>query len=40
LIAVNDMADICMTNPAISGGVIFVRTQHFLYALGRKEAEK
>src|SRR5262249_44091437 len=36
LLAVNDMGDVCMTNPAISRGAIFVRTQHQLYALGKK----
>jgi outer membrane protein assembly factor BamB len=40
LLAVNDLGDNCMSNPAISGGVMFVRTQHFLYALGRKQGEK
>ncbi len=36
LLAVNDMGDICMATPAISGGALFVRTQHFLYAVGRR----
>jgi outer membrane protein assembly factor BamB len=36
LLAVNAMDDVCMAVPAISGGVLFVRTQHTLYALGRK----
>jgi outer membrane protein assembly factor BamB len=36
LLAVNAMDDVCMAVPAISGGVLFVRTQHALYALGRK----
>jgi outer membrane protein assembly factor BamB len=34
LLAVNDMGDVCMTNPAISRGALFVRTQHALFALG------
>jgi outer membrane protein assembly factor BamB len=37
LLAVNPMGDICLATPAISDGMIFVRTQHFLYGLGRKE---
>jgi outer membrane protein assembly factor BamB len=34
LLAVNDMADVCMACPAISRGSLFVRTQHAVYALG------
>ena len=30
------MDDVCMAVPAISGGALFVRTQHALYSLGRK----
>jgi outer membrane protein assembly factor BamB/ankyrin repeat protein len=37
LLAVNVMADVCMATPAISDGMIFVRTQHFMYGIGRKE---
>ena len=40
LLAVNDMADVCMATPAISAGMLFVRSQHFLFALGRKPGEK
>jgi outer membrane protein assembly factor BamB len=40
LLAVNDMGDVCMATPAISGGVLFVRTQHCLFALGRKQPGK
>jgi hypothetical protein len=36
LLAVNHMDDVCMAVPAISGGSLFVRTQHALYSLGRK----
>ena len=36
LLAVNEMGDVCMATPAISAGALFVRSQHFLYALGRK----
>jgi outer membrane protein assembly factor BamB len=36
LLAVNDMGDICMATPAISGGALFVRSQGFLWCLGRK----
>jgi hypothetical protein len=40
LLAVNDLGDVCMAPPAISGGVLFVRSQHFLFALGRNQPEK
>jgi outer membrane protein assembly factor BamB len=36
LLAVNDMGDICMATPAISNGAIFVRSQGFLWSLGRR----
>ena len=36
LLAVNEMGDVCMATPAISAGALFVRSQHFLHALGRK----
>jgi outer membrane protein assembly factor BamB len=39
LLAVNAMDDVCMAVPAISGGALFVRTQHALYALSRKSPE-
>ena len=39
LLAVNAMDDVCMATPAISAGALFVRSQHFLYALGRKPEE-
>jgi hypothetical protein len=28
------MQDICMATPAISGDVIYIRTQSYLYAIG------
>jgi outer membrane protein assembly factor BamB len=34
LLAVNELGDVCMATPAISGGMLFVRGQHFLFALG------
>lgn len=37
LLAVNRMADPCMATPAISDGMIIVRTQHTLYGIGRPE---
>jgi outer membrane protein assembly factor BamB len=36
----NPMGDVCMATPAISDGMIFVRTQHFLYGIGRTEISK
>ncbi len=36
LLAVNEMDDICMATPAISDRTLFVRSQHFLIALGQK----
>jgi outer membrane protein assembly factor BamB len=35
LLAINKMDDVCMACPAISGGYLFVRTQHHLFALER-----
>ncbi len=35
-LARNTMDDVCMASPAISDGMLFVRTQHFLYGLGRQ----
>lgn len=40
LLAVNEMGDVCLAGPAISGGMLFVRSQHFLFALKRKSSEK
>jgi outer membrane protein assembly factor BamB len=36
LLAVNEMDDVCMATPAISNGALFVRSQHFLWCLGKK----
>lgn len=35
LLAVNEVGDVCMATPAISGGTLFVRSQHFLFAFSR-----
>jgi outer membrane protein assembly factor BamB len=40
LLAVNTMDDYVMATPAISNGCLFVRSQHYLVALGRKPDEK
>lgn len=33
LLAQNELNDVCMTVPAISGGMLFIRSQHYLFAL-------
>jgi outer membrane protein assembly factor BamB len=38
LLAVNQVGDYVMATPAISNGSLFVRSQHFLVALGKKAA--
>jgi outer membrane protein assembly factor BamB len=40
LLAVNDLGDPCLATPAISAGMLFVRTQHNLVALGHKPSGK
>jgi outer membrane protein assembly factor BamB len=35
LLAVNPLGDNCLCNPAISNGMLIVRTQHHLWALGK-----
>jgi outer membrane protein assembly factor BamB len=40
LLAKNKMDDVCMATPAIADGLLLVRTQRFLYALGRPEAPR
>lgn len=40
LVAVNPMGDPCMATPAISDGMLFVRTQHYLYGIGRRLGAK
>jgi outer membrane protein assembly factor BamB len=37
LLAVNQLGDPCMATPAISDGMIFIRSQHFVFGIGRKE---
>jgi dipeptidyl aminopeptidase/acylaminoacyl peptidase len=37
VLAVNPLGEPCMATPAISDGMIFVRTQHHLLGIGRKE---
>jgi outer membrane protein assembly factor BamB len=36
LLAVNELGDYCLATPAISNGSLFVRSQHYLWALGAK----
>jgi outer membrane protein assembly factor BamB len=40
VLAVNRMGDACMATPAISDGMLFVRTQHFVYGLGRTKGTR
>jgi hypothetical protein len=40
LLAVNAVDDYVMATPAISNGSLFVRSQHFLTALGKKTERK
>jgi outer membrane protein assembly factor BamB len=40
VIVSNPLGDTCMATPAISDGMIFVRTQHYLLGLGRKDSTK
>ena len=40
VVATNQMHDICMATPAISNGMLFVRTQHFLYGIGRTDVAR
>jgi outer membrane protein assembly factor BamB/lysophospholipase L1-like esterase len=40
MLAVNPMGDPCMATPAISDGMIFVRSQHYLFGIARKETAK
>jgi outer membrane protein assembly factor BamB len=39
LLAVNDMGESCMATPAISAGMLFVRTRHHLHGIGRPPAK-
>jgi outer membrane protein assembly factor BamB len=36
-LALNPLGEPCMATPAISDGMIFIRTQHHLFGIGRKE---
>jgi outer membrane protein assembly factor BamB len=40
LLAVNEIGDACLATPAISSGMFFVRSQHFLFALGLKPSRE
>ncbi len=40
LLSVNEMGDNCLASPAISSGMLFVRTQHYLWAVGAKETAR
>jgi outer membrane protein assembly factor BamB len=40
LLADNKMGEPCMATPAISNGMIFVRTQHCLYGIGRAQSTR
>ena len=40
LLAVNAVDDYVMATPAISNGSLFVRSQHFLMAFGKKSGGK
>jgi outer membrane protein assembly factor BamB len=35
LLAINPLGDPCVSTPAISDGMIFIRTQHYLFGIGR-----
>ena len=37
VLAENDLDDYTLSSPAISSGQIFMRTEHFLYAIGAKK---
>jgi hypothetical protein len=39
LLAVNAIGNVCMATPAVSAGALFVRSQHFLFALGRGQPQ-
>jgi outer membrane protein assembly factor BamB len=39
-LAVNALGDACLATPAISDGMMFVRTQHHLFGIGRQEQPK
>ena len=39
-LVVNRLGDACLATPAISDGMIFVRTQHYVFGIGRKAPAK
>jgi hypothetical protein len=40
ILAVNQMGEACLATPAISDGMIFVRTLHDLFGIARQSTEK
>ena len=40
LLALNRMNEACMASPAIADGMLFVRTEHYLYGIGVKATSK
>jgi Raf kinase inhibitor-like YbhB/YbcL family protein len=38
LLATNPIGEVCMASPAISGGMIFVRAEHHVFAIGERPA--
>jgi outer membrane protein assembly factor BamB len=40
VLAVNELGDPCLATPAISDGMIFVRTEHYLFGIGRNGSPK
>jgi ankyrin repeat protein/outer membrane protein assembly factor BamB len=40
LLASNPLGDACMATPAISDGMLIVRTKHYVFGIGRKEPGK
>jgi outer membrane protein assembly factor BamB len=40
LLATNPMGEVCMASPAISDGVIFVRAEHHVFAIGERAGTK
>ena len=36
----NPIGDVCMATPAISDGMIFIRSQHYLFGIGRRALAK
>ena len=40
LLSSNPIGDVCMATPAISDGMIFIRSQHYLFGIGRQALAK